>query len=98
MPSWSVSLPKSEHTPVPASSLSRWFVEEVQPHERSLRSYLRSAFPSLPDIDDVVQESYALLIRAKEAGRVSYVKAFLFSCAPNSGGSKTEQKPKSFYT
>ena len=67
----------------PASSLSRWFAEEVQPHESSLRSYLRSVFPSLPDIDDLVQESYARLIRAREAGRVSYAKAFLFTTARN---------------
>ena len=75
--------PPSDHTPLPASSLSRWFAEEVQPHESSLRSYLRSVFPSLPDIDDLVQESYARLIRAREAGRVSYVKAFLFTTARN---------------
>lgn len=55
----------------------------MQPHENSLRSYLRSVFPSLPDIDDLVQESYARLIRAREAGRVSYVKAFLFTTARN---------------
>jgi RNA polymerase sigma factor (sigma-70 family) len=75
MPPLTVSTPQSEHT--------RWFVEEVQPHENSLRSYLRGVFPSLPDIDDLVQESYARLIRAKEAGRVSYVKAFLFTTARN---------------
>lgn len=40
-------------------------------------------FPSLPDIDDLVQESYARLIRAKNAGRVSYAKAFLFTTARN---------------
>lgn len=55
----------------------------MQPHESSLRSYLRSVFPSLPDVDDLVQESYARLIRAREAGRVSYVKAFLFTTARN---------------
>ena len=62
---------------------ARWFAEEVQPHESSLRSYLRSAFPSLPDVDDLVQESYARLIRAREGGRVSYAKAFLFTTARN---------------
>ncbi len=70
-----VSLPHSEH--------SRWFAEEVQPHESSLRAYLRVKFPSLPDIDDLVQEAYARLIRAKAAGRVSYAKAFLFATARN---------------
>jgi RNA polymerase sigma factor (sigma-70 family) len=74
-PSHPVSSPKSEH--------ARWFADEVQPHESSLRSYLRSVFPSLPDVDDLVQESYARLIRAKQAGRVSYAKAFLFTTARN---------------
>lgn len=63
------------------SEQARWFAEEVQPHETSLRAYLRGMFPSLPDIDDLVQESYARLIRAKEVGRISYVKAFLFTTA-----------------
>lgn len=65
------------------SEIARWFSEEVQPHEHSLRSYLRRVFHSLPDVDDLVQESYARLIRAREAGRVSYAKAFLFTTARN---------------
>lgn len=66
-----------------APPLSAWFADEVQPHEPSLRSYLRSKFPSLPDVDDFVQEAYARLIRARTAGRVSYAKAFLFTTARN---------------
>lgn len=65
------------------SEQARWFAEEVQPHETSLRAYLRGMFPSLPDIDDLVQESYARLIRAHEGGRISYIKAFLFTTARN---------------
>lgn len=67
----------------PQSETTRWFAEEVQPHEPSLRSYLRGLFPSLPDIDDLVQESYVRLIRTRSAGRISYVKAFLFTTARN---------------
>lgn len=74
--------PSAQASP-PAPNLSRWFTEEVQPHESSLRSYLRNVFPSLPDIDDLVQESYVRLIRARQEGRVSYVKAFLFTAARN---------------
>lgn len=76
---------KRPTTPVstPKSDNNRWFAEEVQPHEPSLRSYLRAVFPSLPDIDDLVQESYARLIRARESGRVAYAKAFLFTTARN---------------
>lgn len=65
------------------SEQARWFAEEVLPHESSLRRYLRGLFPSLPDVDDLVQEAYARLIRAREAGRVSYAKAFLFTTARN---------------
>jgi|SRR5579883_1944601 len=68
---------------MPPSEQSRWFAEQVQPHESALRSYLRGRFPSLPDIDDLVQESYARLIRAKQTGRIAYVKAFLFTTARN---------------
>lgn len=62
---------------------NRWFTEEVHPHESSLRAYLRQVFPSLPDIDDVVQESYLRLLRAKETSRIQYAKALLFTTARN---------------
>lgn len=68
---------------MPAPENAHWFNAEVKPHEASLKSYLRNLFPSLPDIDDYVQESYVRLIRAKETGKISYVKAFLFTTARN---------------
>jgi RNA polymerase sigma-70 factor (ECF subfamily) len=67
----------------PTPEHSRWFTEEVQPHESALRSYLRATFPSLYDVDDLVQESYARLIRAKRFGPISYARAFLFATARN---------------
>lgn len=69
--------------PPPDSEQTRWFAEEVQPHESTLRSWLRGLFPSLPDLDDLVQESYVRLIRAKRAGKVVHAKAYLFSTARN---------------
>ena len=68
----------------PPSESGRWFAEEVQPHETSLRRFLRGVFPSLPDIADLVQESSVSLIRARETGPgVGYAKAFLFTTARN---------------
>lgn len=61
---------------------ARWFTEEVNPHEAALRGYLHSAFPSL-DVDDVVQESYLKLLRARAAGRIASTKSYLFSIARN---------------
>jgi RNA polymerase sigma-70 factor (ECF subfamily) len=61
---------------------AEWFAAEVQPHEPALRGYLRSAFPSL-DTDDLVQESYLKLWRARALGRIASTKAYLFSIARN---------------
>lgn len=61
---------------------ARWFAEEVRPHEPALRGYLRSQFPSL-EVDDVVQESYLKLLKARTAGKVTSTKAYFFSVARN---------------
>ena len=60
-----VSPPDSDTARLPAQTIARWFADEVKPHERSLRAYLRSVFPGFPDVDDLVQESYVRLIRAR---------------------------------
>lgn len=67
----------------PEANLARWFLEEVQPHEPALRAYLRQHFPSLADIDDLVQESYARLMRARLAGKVAEARPYLFVTARN---------------
>lgn len=61
----------------------RWFAEEVQVHEGALRAWLRSSFPSLSDLDDIVQESYLRLWRAHGKGEVHSPRAFLFATARN---------------
>jgi RNA polymerase sigma factor (sigma-70 family) len=63
--------------------LARWFAEEVQPHEPALRSYLRAQFPRLQDIDDIVQDTYARLVRAWRMGRISEARPYLFATARN---------------
>ncbi len=60
---------------------SKWFVDEVQPHEVVLRSYLRGAFPAVRDLDDVVQESYLRIWHAGAKQRIKSAKAFLFTVA-----------------
>lgn len=53
----------------------------MQPHERALRGYLRGAFPAVRDVDDVVQESYLRVWRARTGGPIASAKAFLFTVA-----------------
>jgi RNA polymerase sigma factor (sigma-70 family) len=71
--------------PTPESSGAvdhdRWFAEEVQPHDSHLKAYLRGAFPSVRDVDDVVQESYLRLWRTRATQPIRCAKAFVFSVA-----------------
>jgi len=69
--------------PPPESEQSRWFTAEVLPHEAQLRAWLRGRFPLLPDIDDVVQETYTRLLKARSTGPIACVRGFLFVTARN---------------
>ena len=63
---------------------ARWFSEDVRPHEPALRAYLHGRFSALSrDIDDIVQETYARLLRARETGKASLTRAYLFVVARN---------------
>src|SRR5580693_2470646 len=57
----------------------RWFTEEVHPHEPSLRAYLNGSFPTVRDLDDVVQESYLRIWQARAAYPIGSARAFLFT-------------------
>ncbi len=74
-------LPNSVSTPEAADI--RWFREEVEVHEPRLRAYLRTQFPQLHDVDDVVQESYMALLRRRMAGDVRSARGLLFTAARN---------------
>lgn len=66
---------------MPDPEQARWFTDEVQPHERALRSYLRNSFPAVTDVDDVVQESLLRVWRARAKKPIKYAKGFLFKVA-----------------
>lgn len=68
---------------MPQSEQARWFKEEVQAHEPSLRAYLRAATGSAADVDDLLQDSYLRLLRVREQVPVRKVKALLFAIARN---------------
>jgi RNA polymerase sigma-70 factor (ECF subfamily) len=65
----------------PNSDQARWFAEEVHPHDAQLRSYLRGSFPTVRDVEDVVQESYLRIWKARAARPIQSAKSFLFSIA-----------------
>lgn len=62
---------------------TRWFAEEVHPHEAQLRSYLRGSFPSVRDVDDVVQESFLRIWNVRARHTIRSAKDFLFQIGRN---------------
>jgi RNA polymerase sigma-70 factor (ECF subfamily) len=62
---------------------TRWFAEEVQPHESDLRAYLHRRFPGLRDVDDVIQDTYSRIVRVHQLGEILDVRPYLFAAARN---------------
>lgn len=68
----------------PESEQSRWFAAHVQPHVPMLRAWLQSRFPRGCEIEDVLQEAFARILRARAEGQaLQSPKAFLFAVARN---------------
>jgi len=60
-----------------------WFTEEVLPHEPALRAWLVARFGAQCEVDDLVQETFARVLRTGSGARVGSAKAFLFATARN---------------
>ncbi|MES2693854.1 MAG: RNA polymerase sigma factor [Verrucomicrobiota bacterium] len=69
-----MTLPRSDHT--------RWFADEILPHEAALRGYLHGLV-SPTEVDDLVQETYTRLLKARERGPVESPRGLLFAAARN---------------
>lgn len=76
-----MSSPNTTSESAGAADQTRWFFEEVHVHKSTLKAYLRGAFPKVRDIDDVVQESYLRLLKARAKQPIRSAKAFLFHVA-----------------
>lgn len=67
--------------PLPNTDPTQWFKDEVHVHDGQLKSWLRGQFPSVRDVDDVVQESYLRIWKARLTAPVRSAKSFLFQVA-----------------
>ena len=62
---------------------SLWFLTEVQPYRPALQAWLLARFPTLPDVDNLVQEAFVRALHARETGNIRSSRAFLFATARN---------------
>ena len=75
-------LPSTPNLPLRPDE-SEWFASQVYSHEQLLRSWLVRSFPSLGDVDDIIQESYLRVLAAGREQAIASPKAFLFATARN---------------
>ena len=64
------------------ASVDRWFADHLQHHEAALRGYIRTLVDPC-DVDDIVQEAYGRVLRARVDGRVESPRGLLFAAARN---------------
>ena len=62
---------------------TRWLTEEVRPFDLPLRAYLSRSLPSQADVDDLVQDTYVRLLKAKGKGSIRHIKGLFFAIARN---------------
>jgi RNA polymerase sigma-70 factor (ECF subfamily) len=62
---------------------NHWFTEEVLPHGPALLAWLRLRFSTLSDPEDLLQECYVRVLKARETGPIANPRAYLFTTARN---------------
>ncbi|MFZ5746706.1 MAG: RNA polymerase sigma factor [Pseudomonadota bacterium] len=73
--------PKRPLTEKVSLERARWFDRNILPHEGSLCAWLRRRRLEPHEIDDVIQESYAILASRERLDDLVYPKAYLFRIA-----------------
>ncbi|MEL1263346.1 sigma-70 family RNA polymerase sigma factor [Pseudoxanthomonas putridarboris] len=60
---------------------TRWFLHHILPHEPALRAWLGRRHSAGFDVDDIVQESYAILAERERLDDIHNPRAYLFQVA-----------------
>lgn len=75
-------VPSDTHVALDDVERARWFAHHILPHEAALRGWLsRRRAPAAFDVDDIVQESYAVLAERERLDDILNPRAYLFQVA-----------------
>ena len=80
--------PSSSRTRIPASALTKLFLE----NNRSLCAYLRLRVASQHEAEDIAQEAYARLLQHDQPRAISFLRAYLFKVAANIASDRARQR------
>lgn len=60
---------------------THWFLRNILPHEPALRAWLARRQPLVLDIDDIIQEAYAILADLESVDEIRQPRAYLYQVA-----------------
>lgn len=63
------------------SANAQWIADRILPHEPDLRAWLRRRLPRTLELDDIVQEAYAVLANIDDVSHIDNPRAYLFTTA-----------------
>ncbi|PVX28847.1 RNA polymerase sigma factor [Sphingomonas pokkalii] len=63
--------------------MAEWVGREILPHERDLRTWLRSRVMAAADVEDIVQECYCRIAQITDVSHIAEPRAYLFAMARN---------------
>lgn len=66
-----------------SAALDHWVATELEPHRPVVRAWLLARFPTLPDVDNIVQDALARVLQARGTGPIGSPRALLFTTARN---------------
>ena len=67
----------------PDLEFDQWYKAELLPHVAELRGWLLARYPTLPDVENLVQDSLVRVYRARTECKVKSPKALLYTVARN---------------
>lgn len=68
---------------VPSTDRVGWLARNILPHEPALRAWLVRRCPADLEIDDIVQETYAILTTIERTDHIDHPRAYFFRTAHN---------------
>lgn len=67
----------------PHSSDDEWLRSEIAPHAPEVRRWLRNRFPSVADVDEIIQDGFVKVVDRQRKSPIDHPKPFLFSVCRN---------------
>lgn len=64
-------------------SENEWLLSEIAPHAMELRLWLRKRFPTVVDVDEIIQDGFVRMVDRQRKSPIAHPKPFLFAVCRN---------------